>query len=62
MFNIIVILRGKGTTILQQPKYVVYRMITMYYREDEILNYFVSRSTNALAEQLTAKIKDFWAR
>ena len=62
MYNIIVILRGKGTTILQLPKYVVYRMLTMYYREDEILNYFVSRSTNALAEQLTAKIKDFWAQ
>ena len=31
----------------------------MYEREDEILNYFVNRSTNASAESLNAKIKDF---
>ena len=31
----------------------------MYDREDEILNYFVNRSTNASAESLNAKIKDF---
>ena len=29
----------------------------MYDREDEILNYFVNRSTNASAESLNAKIK-----
>ena len=31
----------------------------MYDREDEILNYFVNRSTNASAESLNAKFKDF---
>jgi len=34
----------------------------MYDREDEILNYFVNRSTNASAEPLNAKIKDFRAQ
>ena len=34
----------------------------MYDREDEILNYFVNRSTNASAESLNAKIKDFRAQ
>lgn len=33
----------------------------MYDREDEILNYFVNRSTNAAAESLNAKIKQFRA-
>lgn len=33
----------------------------MYAREDEILNYFVNRSTNASAESLNAKIKHFRA-
>ena len=31
----------------------------MYDREDESLNYFVNRSTNASAESLNAKIKQF---
>ena len=31
----------------------------MYDKEDEILNYFVNRSTNAEAESLNAKIKQF---
>lgn len=31
----------------------------MYDREDEILNYFVNRSTNASAKSLNAKIKQF---
>ena len=34
----------------------------MYDREDEILNYFVNRSTNAAAESLNAKIKQFRAK
>ena len=34
----------------------------MYDREDEILNYFVNRSTNASAESLNAKIKHFTAQ
>ena len=34
----------------------------MYDREDEILNYFVNRSTNVSAESLNAKIKDFRAQ
>ncbi|UKK51799.1 transposase [Prevotella sp. E13-17] len=34
----------------------------MYDREDEILNYFVNRSTNASAGPLNAKIKDFRAQ
>ena len=34
----------------------------MYDREDEILNYFVNRSTNASAESLNTKIKDFRAQ
>ena len=34
----------------------------MYDREDEILNYFVNRSTNASAKSLNAKIKDFRAQ
>ena len=34
----------------------------MYDREDEILNYFVYRSTNVSAESLNAKIKDFRVR
>ena len=34
----------------------------MYDREDKILNYFVNRSTNASAESLNAKIKDFRAQ
>jgi len=34
----------------------------MYDREDEILNYYVNRSTNASAESLNAKIKDFRAQ
>ena len=33
----------------------------MYDHEDEILNYFVNRSTNASAESLNAKIKQFRA-
>ena len=33
----------------------------MYDREDEILNYFVNRSTNVSAESLNAKIKQFKA-
>lgn len=33
----------------------------MYDREEEILNYFVNRSTNASAESLNAKIKQFRA-
>ena len=34
----------------------------MYDREDEILNYFVNRSTNAAEESLNAKIKQFRAQ
>ena len=34
----------------------------MYDKEDEILNYFVNRSTNAAAESLNAKIKQFRAQ
>ena len=34
----------------------------MYDREDEILNYFINRSTNASAESLNAKIKHFRAQ
>lgn len=34
----------------------------MYDREDEILNFFVNRSTNAAAESLNAKIKHFRAQ
>lgn len=34
----------------------------MFDREDEILNYFVHRSTNATAESLNAKIKQFRAQ
>ena len=34
----------------------------MYDREEEILNYFVNRSTNAAAESLNAKIKQFRAQ
>ena len=34
----------------------------MYDREDEILNYFVNRFTNASAESLNAKIKHFRAQ
>ena len=33
----------------------------MYDREDEILNYFVNRSTHVSAESLNAKIKQFRA-
>ena len=33
----------------------------MYDHEDEILNYFVNRSTNAAEESLNAKIKQFKA-
>ena len=33
----------------------------MYDREDEILNYFVNRSTNASAESFNAKVKQFRA-
>ena len=33
----------------------------MYDREDEILNYFVNRSTNASAESLNAKLTPFRA-
>jgi len=35
---------------------------TIYQREDDILNYFVHRSTNASAESLNAKIKHFRAQ
>ena len=31
-------------------------------KENEVLNYFVNRSTNASAESLNAKIKDFRAQ
>ena len=34
----------------------------MYDKEDKILNYFVNRSTNAAAESLNAKIKQFRAQ
>ena len=33
----------------------------MYDKEDEIVNFFVNRSTNAAAESLNAKIKHFRA-
>ncbi len=33
----------------------------MWAKEDEILNYFVNRSTNAAAESLNAKLKQFRA-
>lgn len=33
----------------------------MYDRENEILNYFVNRSTNASAESFNAKVKQFRA-
>lgn len=32
---------------------------SIIYREDEVLNYFVNRSTNASAESLNSKIKSF---
>lgn len=35
---------------------------TIYEREDEILNYFINRSTNASAESLNSKIKKFCAQ
>ena len=35
---------------------------TIYEHYDEILNYFVSRSTNAFAESFNAKIKAFRAQ
>ena len=35
---------------------------TIYQREDEILNYFINRATNAAAESLNAKIKNFRAQ
>ncbi len=35
---------------------------TIYEREDEILNYFINRATNASAESLNAKIKQFRAQ
>lgn len=35
---------------------------TIYEREDEIVNYFVNRNTNASAESLNAKIKNFRAQ
>ena len=34
----------------------------MYDKEDEILNYFVNCATNAAAESLNAKIKQFRAQ
>ena len=35
---------------------------TIYQRQDEVLNYFVNRQTNASAESLNAKIKHFRAQ
>ena len=35
---------------------------TIYEREDEILNYFINRATNASAESLNSKIKKFRAQ
>lgn len=35
--------------------------VAMYDKEDEIVNFFVNRSTNAAAESLNAKIKHFSA-
>lgn len=35
---------------------------TIYEREDEILNYFVNRATNASAESFNSKIKSFRAQ
>ena len=35
---------------------------TLYQREDEILNYFINRATNAAAESLNSKIKNFRAQ
>lgn len=35
---------------------------TIYEREDEILNYFINRATNASAESLNSKIKRFRAQ
>ncbi|MBQ9678888.1 MAG: transposase [Prevotella sp.] len=32
---------------------------TIYQREDEILNYFINRATNAATESLNSKIKNF---
>ncbi len=34
----------------------------MYDKEDETVNFFVNRSTNAAAESLNAKIKHFRAQ
>ena len=35
---------------------------TIKFYEDEILNYFIERQTNASAESLNSKIKCFWAQ
>ena len=35
---------------------------TIYTREKEIINYFIDRQTNASAESLNAKIKNFRAQ
>ena len=35
---------------------------TIYERQGEILNYFINRSTNAFAESLNSKIKQFRAQ
>ena len=35
---------------------------TIYEKQDEIVNYFVHRSTNAAAESLNSKIKNFRAQ
>ncbi len=32
------------------------------YKEDEVLNYFINRSTNAHAESLNSKLKGFRAQ
>jgi hypothetical protein len=40
---------------------MIYNKATIYEHYDEILNFFVNRSTNASAESFNAKIKAFGA-
>ena len=50
----------ENTTFMYDRRFTPERISEL--KENEVLNYFVNRSTNASAESLNAKIKDFRAQ
>ena len=40
----------------------LHKILDSVYKEEEVLNYFINRSTNAHAESLNSKLKGFRAQ